>query len=219
MIMRRVSLLIAGFVVVTASCGNRPEVPGDTEDVAPQTLPLEPFPTAQDVEVENAKAPAPPVAPSFAAPESRVGFVAGTRFTVFAREEEASFAVFDRERGETFRVLGTPLGEAAPTFDRYFDFGLSQGAPQLRRESANEGRMLVRSIGGVQLVDLGDRGRMIAAWRGTPSSASIAPDGRSYSVSTSDAIHVVRAEDGAVATFNGSADGPIVPHWGERNVA
>ncbi len=219
--MRIGSSVFVAFLVVMTSCGTSPEGQPDTEGVAERT-PTFSFETTEESSKipDIAPLPPPPVAPSPAISEgTRVGFTAGNRFVVFAREEEPSFVVFDRDRGETFRVLGAPLGDAHPTYDRYADVGLAPGALQWSLEGDGHGRILVRSTGGVQLVDLADHGRMIAAWRGTPIAASVAPDGAAFAVSTRDAMHIVRASDGAIGSFPASfGDSSASAHWGTKNV-
>src|SRR5690606_38069128 len=70
-----------------------------------------------------------------------------------------------------------------------------------------------------QLVDLAERGRMIAAWRGTPVSVSLAPDGEMFAVATSDAMVLVRASDGGFAAYPAAfGDAGGAPRWGERAV-
>lgn len=217
--MRGLSSVFVGLLVVMASCGSSPDGQSDTEGVAERT-PVPSFDEAPNpARPEAAPLPAPPVATGPAVMGgTSVGFAAGTRFILFANDGGPSFVVFDRDRGETFHVLGAPLGRTRSTFE-YVEMGLAAGALRWDLQSARDGRILVRSAGGVQLVDLAHRGHMIAAWRGTPVTTSIAPDGKSFAVTTADAMHLVRASDGAIASFAG-AFGESDPNvqWGDKNV-
>lgn len=214
--MRRSSALLVALFVVMTSCGSLPDVPEDTEHVAAQP-PVAPAaePVDEPVIPSAPLAPVPATTGPAAPPAARVGFV-GDRFILVGQEDEPSFSVFDRARGETFRVLGAPLGDAMSLGNRFLDFGLAHGAPQWSLHTGGDSRMLVKSVGGVQLVDLADHGHMIAAWRGVPAWASLAPDGRTFSVTTASAVHIVRADDGAVATF--ATRSTPFPTWGDTKV-
>lgn len=221
--MRALSPLFASVLAVMASCGSVPDVPGDTEVVGGGTQderaasPGDPGvePAGEQAQAEVAA----PSGPALPGEELAIGFAARDRFVVFARGSEPSFVVFDRDAGESFRVLGRPMGEAAVPFGGWSELGLAAAAPRLTLVEDGQGRLLVRSEGGVQLVDLAARGRMLAAWRGTPGSASVAPDGGMFAVTTTDAMHLFRAADGAVATYPSPSGEPFAPRWGTRAVS
>lgn len=208
------------LLAVLASCAAGSSGQGDTDGVGggPQDA-VSPPEAAPAEEVAEPPTPLPPAVVGPAQAPAALGFVGGTRFIVAADMiedgESASFLVVDREAGETFRVLGQPMGERRLGASSFAELGVSPGAPRLELDATANGRMLVRSAGGVQLVDLGARGRMLAAWRGTPLAASLAPDGESFAVIAEGATHLVRASDGAIGTYP-TSDGGSVVSWGER---
>lgn len=214
---RRPTLLVVLFAVL-ASCGSASEVPEDTTPVAAETPLLRPH-----LPSESKSAPSLPpnhvtASNLVAGVETSIGFTGETRFVLFAEKEAPSFLVFDRQRNETFRVFGEPMGKPVSEFDPLEEMGVTGPARTMHLEGATNGRLLVRSTAGVQLVDLADHGRLTASWYGIPLEASLAPDGETFAVATQAALHIVRASDGAFFTSTVQFGDQSTLQWGNETV-
>jgi hypothetical protein len=197
------SVAFASFLLAFVSCGAEPDVPDETQRVS----------SGPHAPEEPAAAPVAAPAPSVVGPATTselppegiaVGFAEGGRFVLVAGANGtqvvgASFEVVDVARGTRFRVLGAPMGAVETTYSPFREGGVLPGAPRLALVEDGHGRVLVRSPGGVQLVDLHAGGAMRAAIRADPMTAGIAEDGEAFFVKDADGVSVVRASDGAIA--------------------
>lgn len=197
------SLAFASLLLAFVSCGAPADVPEETQAVSSG-------PHAPEEEPHGEVTAPPPRAAEPAAPSGlplegvAMGFAEGGRFVIVARADGTqavgpSFEVTDVARGARFRVLGAPMGALERTYSPFREGGVLPGAPRVALVEDGHGRVLVRSPGGVQLVDLHAGGAMLAALRGEPVSAAIAEDGEVFTVEEDAAVSVVRASDGAIA--------------------
>lgn len=220
--MRIATPFFAALFAGIASCGTIPEGPADTDRVSGDTHAASVGASGVDDGITEG-----PVVPRNS-DKVAFAFAAKGRFVVFADPSAASFVVFDRERSVTFVVPGAPTGATREHGDSLEQFGLAATAQQLVIDEDGQGRLLVRADSDVRLVDLADRGRVLASWHGTasPRSVSLAPDGGAFVVVGDEGIDVV-----PVGTVAAAADSLHVPslrpldgidavavHWSDRFV-
>jgi hypothetical protein len=180
----RMRRLFLAFFALISSCGPAPEGPQDTPPVAGGTQaggPTDPvaLPVAQRPDVP------PPAAPSTGASSIPdvddaavlVGF-AGSRFAVV--DTHASTLVFDTDTGSAFGVYGHALHVEGPTWDIWSAVNFKGDVVASRVVTSKGGlRMVMRTEGGVQVVDLGRRGAMLTGLRREDvRAASVSPSGR-----------------------------------------
>lgn len=216
------SIAFASFLVAFVSCGAGPDVPDETQGVS----------SGPHAPEEPAAAPVAAPAPSVVRPATAselptqgiaVGFAEGGRFVLVASADATnrfgpSFEVIDVARGTRFRVLGEPMGAVETTYSPFREGGFLPGAPRITLVEDGHGRVLVRSPGGVQLVDLHDGGAMRAAVRGEPMTAGIAQDGEAFFVKDADGVSVVRTSDGAIARIPVSQPHGVQVAFGPESV-
>ncbi|HSO32648.1 MAG TPA: hypothetical protein VLT33_09030 [Labilithrix sp.] len=145
----------------------------------------------------------PPRAGDHAVPSaeeaSLLGF-AGSRFAVI--DTAAGTLIFDAETASGFGVYGHALHHEGGAWDIWGTVGLQNDVLASRPVTSGDGtRLLVRTEGGVQVVDLANRGALLTGLRGEVRDASLADDGETFAAWTDAAMTVVRVSDGARVSY------------------
>jgi WD40 repeat protein len=197
-------LFITLFAMVS-SCGPAPDGSGDTAGVSGETRREEPV-----AAVETAGA-ADPVGLPTAEPRRPVGlptdidhpalgFAGGSRFAILEAGEDT--VVYDNETQTGFAVYGRAVADKLFGLDPFVESGFTHGLDSINVATSGDGtRMLVHTEGGIQIVDLGRRGALLAGLRTDASDASIAPDGEGFAAWTDASLTLVRASDGARVSY------------------
>jgi hypothetical protein len=199
--LRRVFL---GFFALISSCGPTAEGPGDTADVGPGTHPVATTAApATPIVLEPLPGDGATAVTAFALPAmadaTLVGF-AGSRFAVI--DTKSGTLVFDADSTTGFGVYGHPVRASVQTWDIWEIAGFHGDLLHSSVEvSADAKRMLVRTEHGIQAVDLGNRGALLAGWRGEALGAKISGDGETFGTWTDSEVTLVRIADGARVSY------------------
>ncbi len=202
--MRMRRLFLALFALIS-SCGPAPEGPPDTVAVAPGTR-------SEDQEAPVALSAAEPLggasqATAHAASIPNVedatllGF-AGSRYAII--DTRTSTLVFDADAASAFGVYGHALTtNTTGAWDIWASADFTGDLlPSAVLTSADGSRLVVKTEGGVQVVDLGNRGKMLTGVRmENMESASLAPDGESFAAWNDRELTLVRVSDGARVSY------------------
>ena len=220
--MRMRRLFLALFALVS-SCGPAPEGPPDTVGVAPGPRSEGPEGPVAFAATERPEASPPRAAPTSSIPNvekdaTLVGF-AGSRFAIV--ETRGSTLVFDADTASAFGVYGHPLTLATNgAWDIWANANFTGDVLSSSViTSADGSRMVVQTEGGVQVVDLGNRGKMLTGLRMEDvRGASVAPDGESLAAWNARELTLVRVGDGARVSYPlaASGDREVNLQWSAR---
>ena len=220
----RMRRLFLAFFALISSCGPAPEGPPDTQGVARGTQPGGLAAEVAVPTIQRLDAPSPAAAGQGASSIPNVdegavlaGF-AGSRFAVI--DTPSSTLVFDAESATAFGVLGHALRVEGAAWDIWLSVNFEGDVLRSGVVTSADGlRMLVRTAGGVQAVDLTQRGAMLTGLsRADVRGASLSPDGETFAAWTDVELTVVRVDGGARVSYPLAAGQAPVVQWAPRSV-